>query len=691
MMYGYTGKILRVNLTDRKFSSIETGPYAAWGGGHGIGSAIFFDLVKDKAISGFAPENIITIMTSPLSGTPVPAVAGRTEVQGIGVQAYPVEWFTRGNFGGRFSGMLKFAGWDGLVIEGKANGPVWVDIRNDHVSLRDASPLWGLDTWQTQKVIWRCVSGELSYGDWHQVQSSTDSGRTTQRPAVLTIGPAGERKSRIASLIHDAGNAVGQGGFGGVWGSKNLKAISVIGTGSVAIADPQALVAARLWAKQNFAFRLKNLQPPPFGAFGGAPGKGYKDKPAVDARIAGCLGCHAACRRRTETDGNESSCMAFAWYSPFDMQKHGRPTQVTPQAADLIQRAGINCLELLTAISWLSALSKQGVAGAGTSINVALSFDHLGELAFVEDLIRLIENKEGIGAELSEGVARAAEKWGRLEEDLNSGLLPLQYWGYPQHYDARIEAEWGYGSILGDRDCNEHDFNIPCYWIPSMAAVTGQPQFISAEELSQIIAEKCAPYHDPLMIDYSDEGIYSEHMAKTVAWHRHYTRFWKQSIAYCDCAYADFVNQYRPDKRGLTPQGEPKFFNSVTGKNLSFEDGMEIGRKIWNLDRAIWTLQGRHRDQEIFAPYTYNHAPDYSSSSGMLPYTLPVFENGAWRYKTIQGRKLDRKKVEEWKTKYYKLEGWDTASGRPAKSTLESLGLEYVAKELEEQGRLGKG
>ena len=531
-MYGYTGKILRINLTDRTISTIETKKYESWGGGHGIGSAIFFDLVKNKAISGLDPENVVTIMTSPLSGTPAPAVAGRTEVQAIGLQAYPTEWFTRGNFGGRFSGMLKFAGWDGIVIKGRADKPVWIDIRNDAVTIRDASSLWGLDTWRTQESIWSYVGGSSEYADWHQVK--TGNGRTMQRPAVLTIGPAGERKSRIAALVHDAGDAVGQGGFGGVWGSKNLKAISVVGTGSVAIADPTALVEARLWAKQNYAFQLDNVKPPPFASFGGAPGKGYRDKPDVAARMSGCLGCHAACRRRTATNGNDSSCVGFAWYSPFDMQKHGRPTQVTPQAADLVQRAGINCLEVLTAIVWLVTLSKQGIVGPGKPINTDLDFTTLGEIDFLKQLITLIETKEGIGAELSEGVARAAKRWGRLEKDMSTGLLNLQYWGYPQHYDARIEAEWGYGSILGDRDCNEHDFNVPCYWIPSMAALTGQPHLVSAKELSEIIAEKCAPYHDPKMIDYSDEGIYSEHMAKTVAWHRHYTRFWKQSIAYCD-------------------------------------------------------------------------------------------------------------------------------------------------------------
>ncbi|MCP5103957.1 MAG: aldehyde:ferredoxin oxidoreductase, partial [bacterium] len=225
-MNGYAGKILRVNLSAGKVSTIPTKKYEHWVGGHGMGSAIFWDLVKDKTIDGFNPANVVTIMTSPLSGTLVPAASGRTEVQGIGVQSYPVGWFTRSNFGGRFGPMLKFAGWDGIVIEGKADKPVWIDIRNEKIEIREAGSLWGLGTWETQEKIWHRVMAGQDFGDWMSLDSKDKTVRTTRKPAVLAIGPAGENLSRMACLIHDAGCAAGQGGFGAVWGSKNLKAIS---------------------------------------------------------------------------------------------------------------------------------------------------------------------------------------------------------------------------------------------------------------------------------------------------------------------------------------------------------------------------------------------------------------------------------------------------------------------------------
>jgi aldehyde:ferredoxin oxidoreductase len=287
-MIGHAGKILRINLSDRRTSTIDTRDYEMWVGGHALGSAVFWDLVKDKTIDGFHADNVVTIMTSPLSGTLTPAGSARCEVQGIGVQSSPIGWFTRSNFGGRFAPMLKFAGWDGIVIEGKADRPVWIDIRNDKVTFKEARSLWGLDTWKTQDMIWKEVSGR-GYGNWFGVDPDD---RTTQRPAVLTIGPAGERLGRVGCLVHDAGNAAGQGGFGGIWGAKNLKAISVIGTGAIRIADPKGLMDARLWAQRRYSTDLANLDASRFARFGRkVPQIQFWDR-IDNARLQACVGCH---------------------------------------------------------------------------------------------------------------------------------------------------------------------------------------------------------------------------------------------------------------------------------------------------------------------------------------------------------------------------------------------------------------
>ena len=111
---------------------------------------------------------------------------------------------------------------------------------------------------------------------------------------------------------------------------------------------------------------------------------------------------------------------------------------------------------------------------------------------------------------------------------------------------------------------------------------------------------------DPLMLDYSTGNMYSEHIARLVSWHRYYTRFYKQSMLFCDSRWPDFVNLYACDYISTTGTGGPFFIGAVTGETFTFRDGIEIGRKIWNLNHAIWTLQGRHRDMVRFSDYIYD-------------------------------------------------------------------------------------
>ena len=219
MAGGYTGKILRVNLTTKTISKIDTAQYEAFGGGHGIGSAIFFDLVGDQLpFGGFDPRNVITIMTSPFSGTFMPS-SGRSEVQGLGPMLYPIEWFGHSSFGGRFTAQLKYAGWDGVVVDGASSDPVWINIVDDKVTIESAKGIWGMDTWDAQQEISRRVMPNLRYGEWAELAENRFS---TQVPAVVCCGPAGETKSRLGCLVHGAGSQAALCGFGGVFGSKNL-------------------------------------------------------------------------------------------------------------------------------------------------------------------------------------------------------------------------------------------------------------------------------------------------------------------------------------------------------------------------------------------------------------------------------------------------------------------------------------
>jgi len=676
MANGYTGQILRLDLTKQTTSIIETKHYEEWGGGNGIGTAIFWDLCRDKAIPGTDPRNVLCLMTSPLAGTAAPST-GRTEIVGIGLQAYPFDWFTRSNLAGRFGAMLKAAGWDGMVIEGRSNALCWVKIVNDTVTFEDAKNLKGLDCWETQMDIWSGVSGNRRYGEWLPVEK----GYTTQRPAVLCISRAGENGSRVAAIVHDAGDASGQCGFGGVWGAKNLKAIAVLGTGSVEVADPNALMETRLWMKS----RIKQVNA----------------GPAVNPtfRAAGCVGCATPCRQRSATN-NDSQCIETYWYA----SRSGIDRFPAPQAkraTDLVQRHGINAVEAMGAHQYLKALYQDGVLGAGRKIHSApLAMESYGSLGFAEEYLRAIASLDGIGADLAEGAVRAAAKWGRLDEDLDSGILNFPQWGYFYHLGIP-GVEWSFGSLVTDRDVNEHTLQKTFGWLATNKALRER---YPAERFADLMAEKLVTFEgDPFMMDFGEgpTGIYSAHKAKLIAWDRHYGRFWKQSAMYCDRSqlYPSWIENQRTTE-GLTPDVEPRLYNAVTGKNLSFADGMTIGRRILNLTRAIWALQGRHRDQEQFANFMYKTGAAYGGcgttktrievvNPAPTGGVYPVYERGAWRYDELKEMVLNRAGVEAFKTHYFNVEGWDPATGWPRRSTLESLNLPHVADALAAQVRLG--
>jgi len=696
-MNGYAGKILKIDLTTSTTSDIATADYAdKWIGGHGMGSAIFFDLVEDKTIDGLHPDNVVTMMTSPFCGLPVPAAGGRCEVQGIGLQSYPIPWFTRSNFGGRFSSMLKYAGWDGIVIMGKADGPVWVDIRNDDVTIRGCSYpgadplLWGMKTRECQETIWNYVAESSPFWDWMS-PTGLDGGKTTQRPAVVCIGPAGENKSRMACLMHDRGNAAGQGGFGAVWGSKNLKAISVIGTGSIHVHDPAALVEARLYQKANYELRLNDLRINHLTMDHQSAPKPDIGNISEDKRPQACVGCHSGCRARYKSGiSNEVTCYNWHVYAYV-----GKTMDIRRKACDVINEYGVNAHELMYGIFYLQSVRDRGLL---PGLRCPLDTSRWGELDFFEQLVRMIsygDNGNGsaneFGKDLSNGFVRAAKKWGLLEDDLKYGRMQFPYWGIPVHRDPRAQLEWGYGTILSDRDTNEHDFDQWMHWYPS-GAQNGRNWWTNCETAVRIHTDKMdrpAPYGGEMaMLDQSTANMYSTSIAKYVAWHRHYTRFWKQSTLLCDWRWPDFMNVYQSENGyvGSTGEAEPKFLNAVTGKGLTFLDGMEIGRKIWNLDNAIWTLQGRHRDHVRFAEYVYRQT--MRNENANANHWVPGKDNGQWTYFNAVDRAIDRTEFEEFKTRFYTLEGWDTETGWPTRGTLEILGLDDVADELQRNGMI---
>jgi aldehyde:ferredoxin oxidoreductase len=671
MANGYAGKILKVNLTTKETSTLDTAQYEEFGGGVGIGAAIFWDLAVAPGDwdlqDAFDPRNVISLMSGPLAATGVPG-AGRTSICAIAPETFPTPLFHRTSMGGRFATMLKLAGWDGVVVQGKADRPVWINILNDKVVIEDAKSLWGLNTFETQGQITSAIAGRTRFGEeWHQI----GDGFTTARPQIVCIGPVGESSSRVAALIHGSGVSARTGGFGGVLGSKNLKAISVLGTGSIKSADPKGVVDTRLLHMQ------------------GSRGMGR-------AGASACMPCVNSDRKRNSYYGGESMCADEYWSRADGMKgadiaiKWGICTWATkfggamdanmPNAPALFKGK----VPMEPGMGWyIKYLYDLGVLGPGKQIeSYPLPMKDWDKLTFREIFCDAIARKVGIGADLAEGILEAAKKWGRLEEDMNSGALRLPAYGASWHHSLP-GVDWAYSYIFMSGDPMWHGFFNAVSG--GGGGFGGGAAAANPEQQVQKLVAKMVPFSDdPLMLSNSwkgeeakKTGIYSEHKAKMVAWARRYSGFYNESMALCEMMLPQFS--------GASPDLEYRYYQAVTGSKKSFADTIEIGRKIWNMERSIRVMAGRHRDKEQFAPFMYMPGATFKLGMG----SKPIYQDGKWSFENQDDLYLDKAGVELFKTNFYKLEGWDEKNGWPTRKTLEGLGMKKVADTMAAKGRLG--
>jgi aldehyde:ferredoxin oxidoreductase len=676
---GFGGKILLVDLTSKEITRLDTDQYAMYGGGHGTSTALFWEYSvapgKWNLDDAFNPNNMVFLMTGAVSGTGIP-YAARTSVSGMSPQCYPIQWWCHSNFGGTFSMMLKLAGWDGVAVIGKADSPVYINIVDDKVTIEDAKDLWGMTTWKCQEEIWK-RSG-VRYGmDWQIL----DGGYTLQRPSIVTIGAAGENMTRVASLVHGGGSGAGQGGFGGVFGSKNLKAVAVVGSGSLKISDPKALVDA----KEKYFGGSRGG----FGGFGGGGGD-------VSSCCAGCgMGSRMCHNRNRAFSADSDDCAESTWYTITKEQSNGveLPREMNRKGTDIIQQFGINGMETCfmgpmefdtshnkdfpiqpkipaySALGWyMMKMYEMKVIGPGTKFDMApLPMDKFPSQEFMEMYGRAIANREGFGKLLGEGTARLVEALGRTE-DFNT-LARQTMWGFMDHW-SMPGVEWAYANLLDSRDINSHDITWP-----------------RNGDAAQAVKNYAAGTlrNEPLWFDYTWQGdqafktgIYSKYKAEWVAWHQHYWNYYKESVGFCDWGYCQLNN-------GRTPTAEPTFLNAITGRNHSFNDGLEIGRRAWTLKRAIFVMQGRHRKMENFTGYYYKPGASYCGYAT----TLPILNGDKWELQNCRELYFSREGVDQFKTHFYNVEGWDPNSGYPTRKTLEGLGMKHVADVLQSKNKLG--
>ncbi len=237
---GSTGRILRINVGERSTEIILTNAYSErFVGGLGIAAKIAWDEIKPHT-AAFDPENKLIFATGPLTGTAALG-SGRMEIVGKSPRTFPAEVVTRSGMGGHWGVELKYAGYDGVVLEGEAREPLYIFINEEKVDFLEAGELWGKDTFSTQKWL------------------KEKHGAKVQ---AVCIGPAGENKSRIATIMSETSFTSGKSGFGAVMGAKKVKAIVVDGrNGGIPVAHPgprstAPMMLTKCWAGFIFAMPI---------------------------------------------------------------------------------------------------------------------------------------------------------------------------------------------------------------------------------------------------------------------------------------------------------------------------------------------------------------------------------------------------------------------------------------------------
>lgn len=435
-MYGWTGRILRVNLSNSQINIETPEPdlYEKYIGGRGMGCRILWEEVGPE-VNPLEPENKLIFMTGPLTGTNVPT-AGRFTLTSKSPLTGTV---FDSNSGGIWGARLKKAGFDGLIVEGKADRPVYLQINETGVKINDAAGIWGLNVPDATRAI---------------------TGQTGQGYSVACIGPAGENLVRIACIMNDNTRALGRGGLGAVMGAKLLKGIAVKGSLKVPVADAEkldfVLYETNKWLKANPITAqglpeygtavLVNL----FNECGIFPAYNFREScyPAAESisgeaiaerllvKKKGCYGCPIKCARVTRTSKEQGEGPEYESLWALGPECGIGDLEVIAEANYLCNRLGLDTISTGVTIGCAMEMADNNLADAGVRFG-----NSEGLLALIED----IAFRRGIGGDLAEGSGAFAAKYGGEEFAMQVKGLELPA------YDPRGVQGMGLGFATSNR------------------------------------------------------------------------------------------------------------------------------------------------------------------------------------------------------------------------------------------------
>ena len=614
MANGWTGTVLRINLTGRTVTKEPLNEQWAreYVGGRGLG-ARYLTEEMDPTVDALSPDNKLLFVTGPLTGTSA-SCGSRYMVVTKGPLTNAI---TTSNSGGYWGPELKFAGYDMVILEGRASSPCYLWVYNETVEIREADHLWGRTVWETEERL----RAELGVPD----------------TIIASIGPAGENLVRFACIMNDLHRAAGRSGVGAVMGSKNLKAIAVRGTGGVTLADPPAFMKGMWEMKEKLRESPVTSQGlPMYGTevlvnvineHGALPTRNHQQSMFEEAEdISGetltetrlvankaCFSCAIACGRVSTLPGEASSKYEVST-SPRNWNIAGEGPEYEAAWA-MGSECGIGDLDALIKANWLcNDLGMDSISFGATvaaamemyekkvvsleQTEIPLSF---GSSEALLSLAERIAYRRGFGAELAEGSKRMTEKFGR----------PEFFMGVRGQEFAAYEARAIQGMGLGYATSNRGACHLKAYTVA--AEILGLPRQMDPNE--------------------------TEGKAEL-------TKLFQDATSTVDATGLCQFLTFGVGLEEMLPQ-----LVAATGVNFSLEQTLTIGERIWNLERH------------------WNERAGVGSSADTLPKRIleEPLPSGPAKGKV--------NRLGEMLPEYYQLRGWDT-DGRLTPEKLKELGLD---------------
>ncbi|MBM3166698.1 MAG: aldehyde ferredoxin oxidoreductase family protein [Chloroflexi bacterium] len=614
-MFGFMGKILRVDLSNSKIAEepLKEQDCKMFLGGSGLATKYLWDEVP-KGADPLGPDNALIFMTGPLTGTESPS-AGRYCV----VTKSPLTGFWgEANSGGNWGVHFKCTGFDGIIFKGASPKPVYLVIDEGKAELKDASKLWGKSVIETNNLIKQELGEDFE---------------------VACIGVGGENLVKYACIINDLHRAAGRCGVGAVMGSKKLKAIAVRGSKEIKVANKEKFSEV---SKTNYDLVNESMLKITLETYGtamatdlinvrgGFPTRNWQTGVFPDIeKISGitltetlltdrkhCYACPISCGRVSVVKSGPYACKGegpeFETIGAFGAMCALESLEAVTYAHNLCDEYGLDVISAGSTIAFAMECYEKGILTKAQTDGLELKF---GDPDVVARLIPKIANREGIGDLLAEGTMRVAKKLGKGTEKFAMHVKGLEM----PAYDPRAAKICG----LAFATANRGGDHITAY-VEGPAFIDIPFLCVEDSKIEDAMVEN--PKETKVVKDLEDANTMFDAMGTC--------KFMGMALAAQD--WADMIG-------------------NCVGWDYTVNDFRKTGERIYNLARAFSVREGCTRADDSLPKRLYED---------------PLPEGAA------EGHKVE--KMDEMLDAYYEFRGWDKKTAKPTPEKLKELGLDFV-------------